>query len=40
MWEGDTHWMPQVLAGKTISGEMVYDQDQKLQKFKLSEMSS
>lgn len=39
MWEADTHWMPQVLEGKTLRGYFNYTSDQKLHKFKVIEGS-
>lgn len=38
MWEADRHWLPQVLEGKTITADFVYDKNHRLQDFRISEV--
>lgn len=40
MWEADTHWLPQVLEGKFLVADFDYTANQKLQAFKMREVSS
>ena len=30
MWDDDRHWLPQVLAGKTVTGKFIFDEQDKL----------
>jgi len=39
MWEADTHWMPQVLAGKLLKADFIYNNDQQLEEFEIKEGS-
>lgn len=39
MWDADTHWMPQVLSGKKLRANFIYNNDQQLETFEIKEGS-
>jgi len=39
MWEDDKLWLPKVLEGKIIEGDFLFDENQKMLKYKIKEIA-
>ena len=39
MWDDDKHWLPKVLEGKVIEADFLFGGDQKIQEFRIKEVT-